>query len=537
MEGAGGKYGGRGERKGLEGGKRSEDEEQGEGWRVAFWNVAGVKNKDSDFWRRLGGWEVVVMTETWIEEKDWERLKEKLPKEFVWKLQMAKRRNRKGRAIGGILLGVKKNLTMVGVEEEGEEGRIVCKIKMEEEMWRIVGLYVNGDMEKKLEGIMEWMEEGEEGIKTIIGGDFNARTGLEGGWRGEESEEEVKGRRSKDKKMNREGKMLVECLEKRGWSILNGSAIGDEEGEFTYTGGRRETVIDYILGNGEIRDRMERLEVGEEVDSDHHPVILWMKGKERGSEERRGGAGIIRRGTWDEEGRKEFRRGLGIIREEGKEIQQEMEEMGGRIKKTLEVCEEQRGYGKRIRRKWWDEECRERKKEVRKELRRWRREGGEGDRYRERKRGYKEMCEEKKKEERERMLREAGEAKTEGEVWEIVRRERKRWKRVSEEIKIEEWKEYFMGLLGGVEGRVVRGRKERREKQGEGDREEDLEWEEVKRIIEGLKDGKAIGQDGISNEVWKYGGEGIKRWVWGLCKRVWRGMAGRMEGGVDSANS
>ncbi|KMQ88014.1 hypothetical protein RF55_12574 [Lasius niger] len=307
---------------------------------------------------------------------------------------MAKRRNRKGRAVGGILLGVKKNLTMVRVEEEEEEGRIVCKIKREEEMWRIVGIYVNGDMGKKLKGIMEWMEEGGEEIKTIIGGDFNARTGEEGGWRGEESEEEVKGRRSKDKKMNKDGKMLVECLEERGWSILNGSAAGDEEGEFTYTGGRGDTVIDYILGNGEIRDRMERLEVGEEVDSDHHPVILWMKGKERGSEGRRGGAGIIRRGTWDEEGRNEFRRGLGIIREEGKEIQQELEEMGGRIKKTLEVCEEQRGYGKRNRRGWWNEECRERKKEVRKELRRWRKKGGEGNRNREKKRGDKEMCEE-----------------------------------------------------------------------------------------------------------------------------------------------
>lgn len=162
MEGTGGKEGRRGERKGIERGKSREEEEQGEGWRVAFWNVAGVKNKDSDFWRRLRGWEVVVMTETWIEEKDWERLKEKLPKEFVWKSQMAKRRNRKGRAVGGILLGVKKNLTMVRVEEEEEEGRIVCKIKREEELWRIVGIYVNGDMGKKLKGIMEWMEEGEK---------------------------------------------------------------------------------------------------------------------------------------------------------------------------------------------------------------------------------------------------------------------------------------------------------------------------------------------------------------------------------------
>jgi len=41
-------------------------------------------------------------------------------------------------------------------------------------------------MEKKLEEFMEWKEEREEGIKTIIGGDFNSRQGEKegeyGGW-------------------------------------------------------------------------------------------------------------------------------------------------------------------------------------------------------------------------------------------------------------------------------------------------------------------------------------------------------------------
>jgi len=42
---------------------------------------------------------------------------------------------------------------------------------------KIVGISVNGDMEKKLEELKEWMEEWEEGVKTIIVRDFNARTG------------------------------------------------------------------------------------------------------------------------------------------------------------------------------------------------------------------------------------------------------------------------------------------------------------------------------------------------------------------------
>jgi len=41
-------------------------------------------------------------------------------------------------------------------------------------------VYVNKDMEKKLEELMEWKEELEEEVKTINGGDFNARTDREG---------------------------------------------------------------------------------------------------------------------------------------------------------------------------------------------------------------------------------------------------------------------------------------------------------------------------------------------------------------------
>lgn len=53
--------------------------------------------------------------------------------------------------------------------------------------------------------------------------------------------------------------------------------------------------------------------------------------------------------------------------------------------------------------------------------------------------------------------RKAAEARREREVWEIVNRERKGRRGINEEIEIREWKKYFMGLLGGVEGRVIRG--------------------------------------------------------------------------------
>ena len=55
---------------------------------------------------------------------------------------------------------------------------------------------------------------------------------------------------------------------------MNGNTEGDEEGEWTFTGGRGNTVIDYVVGNEDTREKVERLEVAERVESDHHPVVV-----------------------------------------------------------------------------------------------------------------------------------------------------------------------------------------------------------------------------------------------------------------------
>jgi len=66
----------------------------------------------------------------------------------------------------------------------------------------------------------------------------------------------------------------------------------------------------------------------------------------------------------------------------------------------------------------------------------------------------------------------------------------------------EEWERYFREMSGSVE-RKVRREKVRRELRVE----EGLEKAEIRRAIGSLKDGKAIGIDGVSGEIWKYGGE------------------------------
>lgn len=112
----------------------------------------------------------------------------------------------------------------------------------------------------------------------------------------------------------------------------------------------------------------------------------------------------------------------------------------------------------------------------------------------------------------------ARQAKTEGQVWEVVNRERKKRKGVNEGIEMEEWIGYFNSLLGG-EGRMVKGERDVRREE---DMELDISREEVVRAVVKVKESKAMGGDEILGEVWKYGGERLLSFVWDSCNKIWK---------------
>lgn len=62
-------------------GRKKRDELKEKKLKICFWNVADVMNKE-DTWRYLEEFDLIGLTETWLEEEKWEKMKDKMSKEF-----------------------------------------------------------------------------------------------------------------------------------------------------------------------------------------------------------------------------------------------------------------------------------------------------------------------------------------------------------------------------------------------------------------------------------------------------------------------
>ena len=91
--------------------------------------------------------DIIAISETWLQEKDEDKIKNMLVGEYKWKCIAAKKTEKKGRAKGGIIIGVRKEL-IPKIEEISES--IMIKINIEGNDWLILCVYLN---EKKVKNL------------------------------------------------------------------------------------------------------------------------------------------------------------------------------------------------------------------------------------------------------------------------------------------------------------------------------------------------------------------------------------------------
>lgn len=73
------------------------------------------------------------------------------------------------------------------------------------------------------------------------------------------------------------------------------------------------SVIDYVIGNEKMREKVEKMVVEDRINSDHQPVSIWIRGggRRRGSIKggRKGKGGRVR---WSEGERRKFAEKFGV---------------------------------------------------------------------------------------------------------------------------------------------------------------------------------------------------------------------------------
>ena len=453
--------------------------------RIIFWNVAGITNKDEDFWEYLKEYEIIVLIETWTEEREWEKRKEGLPKGYDWKGQMASREKKKGRASGGILVGIKEGIKWTGWREI-TEGLIEVNMEIKKEKWKIIAIYNKHGSKELIDKLQEELEE-EKGM-LIIGGDFNGRIGTEGEliWDGNQEGK----RNSRDKTINREGEYILDLINRNGWGILNGNCKGDEEGEWTYIG-RGNSVVDYIC-NAETWEEIEEMKVGERGESDHQPLEIRIRREIKDRKEKREREWIIME-EWSENGVEKYREKMRRAEWEGITVNEQWEDLARKINEAIEKKKVVKWTRKTGEKRWWDKECKVSKRKVTEAMKNYKKGRIKKEELREEKRRHKAICEEKKQKQEEKDCKEIQEIKNENEIWKFINKERRKRGVKSEKIDIEDWESYFRTLLDGQEERKeekeepMEGEERREEEDREKEEKTEISREEVKNAIKRLR--------------------------------------------------
>lgn len=88
----GNRRGGREKRK-----ARETREKKRKNFKIGFWNIAGMLNKDKKFWDYIKGFDVVGLTETWVEERsNGRKWKIECPKNSIGNASLQRERRAKG---------------------------------------------------------------------------------------------------------------------------------------------------------------------------------------------------------------------------------------------------------------------------------------------------------------------------------------------------------------------------------------------------------------------------------------------------------
>jgi hypothetical protein len=500
------------------------------------WNVQGIKNKEYDFWDFINNYDIVLLCETWLESKDESVMMKKMSGDYKWFWEPAVRTSTRGRASGGFLVGIGKNIfERVGVSPI-KHGMLVEVEGKREESFCIFFCYRQASMQKiKADWTGLVMEKIEEGYEIVMVGDWNARVGGLGGEVDESWEildvdsRGLADRSSKDARINRDGMTLMKWMTEMGFTILNGRTEDDKEGEWTHTDYRGNSVIDLAF---EMRNRrlIENLRVEPRCESDHMPIVLIfdrVKNCNLSNKTENHVREVRKIMRWKKDKAIVFQEELRNLDNRVEMRIESMEEITDRVKQAMMRSEMYKltgsGVPNQVRNPWFDKECRAAKRRLNKACREIRCNNNHSEEYLNKKREFKKLIANKKKEYKRSVWTTIDYNKDPKQFWESFNRLGGRSKERGMGLDRSKWADYLAGQMG-----------ERSTRAGENITEEDqvsvleeeldneFSMEELSRALCSYNKERAPGEDEIPGRAWYHLDDNHKNVLLGIYNTWWR---------------
>jgi len=261
---------------------------------IVSWNVCGVKEKVNDnyFWDFINDYDIVFLLETFISEQDWGYISKKFYK-FKTYTEHVVRTAIYGRSRGGIIYLINKQSRFadkLSFVDCGQYTLIQINTGSNNDVW-VLPLYLNFNLwDREFEKLSNFLRE-HDFIRLMIMGDLNRRIGLEQNFtQGIVSEINTyfkDSRMSKDSLVNSRGKQVLKLVEDLGLIVLNGRAVGDESGDFTYIGPVGCSVIDLAAVSMQCLHLIRGFKILSHTGSDHLPIEVMVGVEAPGVEEGR----------------------------------------------------------------------------------------------------------------------------------------------------------------------------------------------------------------------------------------------------------
>ena len=468
---------------------------------VCFWNVYGLFSKLDfayTFFAFLNTLDIFCLAETWIKEDfDIFCFSSRLTN-FSLNWTFATQTASRGRAKGGLLIGIKKHLNTVWKFEafnnitflrNNISGFIILPIYIPPFDWdntfaKYNDFVINFDLHN-----------------FLLLGDFNARIGQL-----DNTNINFNGldpRNSVDKVHNPNGHKFLNFCDDFDFIILNGRGFSDQKGDFTFFGSPGQSVIDYALISRHIFDLILDFKVLLRIESDHFPILVTLNFNNPLPQDAVL-LPLIPRLNWNMQNRDDFNEAVLNKLNLVQVSELSVNEVVDTIIEIISVSAVKPKNNKILYNKnWFDAECMGARKLYFKALKLFKSQGSNNnhDNVCLLKKNYFKLCRRKKHAYRDIVVGNFDNISEASDFWKAVKHLKKHDNCYSEAISADEWFNYFNNLLNPSIDFHIFSTAENLILNNDLDR--DFAFSELKMATNNLKNNKAPGIDAIPSEFFK----------------------------------